>query len=109
MTVFYRNFLALCARDGITPSAAANRIGLSRAAATGWKNGKDPSDVTITKLAEEFGVSFETLAGRKKETPTIPSDGGVDERMNSVWDQLTESEKEYFFSQIDNFLKLRGQ
>lgn len=51
---FYNNYLRLCAEHGETPSGAAAAIGLSNAAATGWKNGKMPSDVTLTKLAEHF-------------------------------------------------------
>ena len=51
---FYDNYLRLCAEHGETPSGAAVAIGLSNAAATGWKKGKIPSDVTLTKLAEHF-------------------------------------------------------
>lgn len=51
---FYENYLRLCAEHGETPSGAAAAIGLSNAAATGWKNGKMPSDVTLAKLAEHF-------------------------------------------------------
>ena len=51
---FYDNYLRLCAEHGETPSGAATAIGLSNAAATGWKNGKMPSDVTLAKLAEHF-------------------------------------------------------
>ena len=51
---FYDNFLRLCAERGETPSGAAGAIGLSNAAATGWKKGKTPSDLTLAKLAEHF-------------------------------------------------------
>lgn len=54
MTIFYKNFLALCAKHNKTPSGVAAAIGLSNAAASGWKNGKIPSDLTVKKIANYF-------------------------------------------------------
>ena len=56
MSSFYNKFIALCARDGKTPSAVAKDVGFSRAAPNGWKNGKAPQDVTIAAVAAYFGV-----------------------------------------------------
>lgn len=56
MSNFYNKFIALCARDGKTPSAVAKDVGFSRAAPNGWKNGKAPQDVTIAAVAAYFGV-----------------------------------------------------
>lgn len=64
---FYDNYLRLCAEHGETPSGAAAAIGLSNAAATGWKKGKIPSDLTLSKLAEHFGVSVADLTAEKEE------------------------------------------
>ena len=65
---FYDNYLRLCAEHGETPSGAAAAIGLSNAAATGWKKGKMPSDLTLSKLAEHFGVSVAELTTEKNES-----------------------------------------
>ena len=56
MSVFYKHYLALCAEKKVSPSGAAKAIGLSNAAASGWKKEKVPSDVTLEKLANYFGV-----------------------------------------------------
>ena len=64
---FFDNYLRLCAEHGETPSGAAAAIGLSNAAATGWKKGKIPSDLTLSKLAEHFGVSVADLTAEKEE------------------------------------------
>lgn len=58
---FYENFLALCAKNGLSPSGAASKIGLSNAAASGWKKGKRPNDLTLNKLAALFNVSVDEL------------------------------------------------
>ena len=39
LTQFYSSFLSLCKRDGMTPSAAAKKAGISSGAPTAWKNG----------------------------------------------------------------------
>lgn len=68
---FYESFLSLCAKEGKTPSGVAAAIGLSNAAASGWKKGKVPSDTTLAKLSEFFGVSVDVLTGKEtqKEKP----------------------------------------
>ena len=58
---FYENYLRLCAASGESASGAAAAIGLSNAAATGWKKGKRPSDSTLAKLAEHFGCPVREL------------------------------------------------
>jgi transcriptional regulator with XRE-family HTH domain len=73
LTVFYENFLALCAKTRKTPSGVACAIGLSNAAASGWKKGKTPNDTTLLKIADYFGVSVETLTEDQKEKP-VPSE-----------------------------------
>ena len=56
--MFYDKLVALCKEKGVSPSAVAEGIGLSRAAVTKWKNEKSsPNMKTLVKLAEYFGVS----------------------------------------------------
>lgn len=71
MSIFYENYLKLCAARQESPTAVSKKIGLSNAAATGWKKGKKPSEVTLEKLAVYFGVAREDLTGEKgkKEKP----------------------------------------
>lgn len=63
MSNFYSNFIKLCAENDVTPSGAAKKIGLSNAAANGWKNGKVPSEVNLQRLADFFGVPVSALTG----------------------------------------------
>lgn len=76
-SVFYNNFLSLCAWKRTTPSGVSAAIGLSRTAANGWKKGKVPSQITLLKLANYFGVSTQELTEKiiDKEIPKGNSDG----------------------------------
>lgn len=65
---FYENYLFQCAKAGLSPSKAANMIGLSSAAVNGWKKGKTPNDVTLKKLAILFKCSIEDL---KQKSPNV--------------------------------------
>lgn len=77
MSIFYENYLKLCGARQESPTAVSKKIGLSNAAATGWKKGKKPSEVTLEKLAVYFGVAREDLTGEEqKEKPSTPE--GVD-------------------------------
>jgi transcriptional regulator with XRE-family HTH domain len=58
---FYENYVKLCAEHNETPSGGAVAIGLTNAAATGWKNGKKPSTLTLTQLADHFGCTIDDL------------------------------------------------
>ena len=82
MTIFYKNFLKLCASKKISPSSAANQIGLSRAAASGWKNGAIPSDTTIFQLASLFNVPASFFKDgeelKQAENPAVIADNEVD-------------------------------
>lgn len=71
MSKFYENYLLLCAKKGISKTAAALAIGLSNAAPTGWKNGKEPNELTLVKLSDYFGVPISELIGEKEKAPTV--------------------------------------
>ena len=71
MSVFYDNYVRLCALNNLSESGAAKKIGLSNAAANGWKNGKMPSATTQIKLANLFGISPGELMG----APSLPPQG----------------------------------
>lgn len=75
---FYHTFLRLCHSVNKSPSAVAQGIGTSRAAVSRWKNGCIPSDVTMLKLADYFGVSMEYLKGEKE----LPATDNGNEELN---------------------------
>lgn len=91
--MFYDKFLSLCAERKESPSGVARKIGLSNAAANGWKNGKMPSDVTLTKLAQYFGVTTDyLLTGEQKETALPPlnkrDERDIEKRLQAMLGEL---------------------
>ena len=95
MNSFYENFLTQCAKANKTPSGVAAAIGLSNAAASGWKKGKVPSEVTLEKLAQYFNVPASELMGEQKEKPTGNADGLTEEEMKFIeWFRKEASEKD---------------
>lgn len=78
MSIFYENYLKLCAARQESPTAVSKKIGLSNAAATGWKKGKKPSEVTLEKLAVYFGVAREDLTGEEQKEKPAPGGSELD-------------------------------
>lgn len=116
--MFYDNYLRLCNRRGISASAAALEMGLSRAAVTGWAQGNAPRDSTLRRIADYFGVTVDEL----KEDKEKPADDGgpetLDElrevlRQNGVRILLDADAKDFTpeeIREIANFIKFkRGQ
>lgn len=94
MSIFYENYLNLCAARQESPTAVSKKIGLSNAAATGWKKGKKPSEVTLEKLAVYFGVAREDLTGEEQKEKPAPSEGsGLDARFDALLSQMTDADR----------------
>lgn len=94
MSIFYENYLKLCAARQESPTAVSKKIGLSNAAATGWKKGKKPSEVTLEKLAVYFGVAREDLTGEEQKEKPAPSEGsGLDARFDELLSQMTDADR----------------
>ena len=94
MSIFYENYLKLCAARQESPTAVSKKIGLSNAAATGWKKGKKPSEVTLEKLAVFFGVAREDLTGEEQKEKPAPSEGsGLDARFDALLSQMTDADR----------------
>lgn len=74
MDDFYKRYCELCAKKEMSASGVASAIGLSNAAANGWKKGKLPNDTTLAKLSAYFGVTVEYLKG--EETKKDPATNG---------------------------------
>lgn len=68
--VFYDIYVGLCNQKGISPSKAAESVGLSRTSVVKWKAGTIPSGATLNSLAQFFNVTVDYLMGNKqKEKP----------------------------------------
>lgn len=108
MSVFYDNYVRLCALNNLSESGAAKKVGLSNAAANGWKNGKMPSAITQIKLANLFGISPGELMGAPaippegvKKAPTETSERELDMSLIKRLVQLTPDEME----KVDAFVQ----
>lgn len=72
---FYEWFTAQCVTHNTTPSAVAVAVGVSPAAANGWKGGSMPKSVTLMRIENYFGEKYsapttddtlQTLKGEEK-------------------------------------------
>lgn len=91
MSTFYDNYIKLCAAHDKSPTAVSKEIGLSNAAASGWKNGKKPSAVTKQKLADYFGVTVEELTGEEQKEKPNALDGIELEKLSPARRALLEA------------------
>lgn len=65
--MFYTNFVRLCNKNGISPSAAAEGMGFQRSVITRWSQGTTPRRATLEKVATYFGVTTDYLLNGEKE------------------------------------------
>ena len=115
MSAFYENYVKLCALHNLSESGAAKKIGLSNAAANGWKKGKMPSATTQIKLTDLFGVSVKELMGETddpsagiKKDP-VPKDKVVSsakQKLLDALDGLSDSQIEKLIGIIEEAKKL---
>ena len=98
--------------NGMTMKQLGAEIGVAESTVSQYETGKrEPDNETLLRIGELFNVTVGYLLGaeEQKENPTSQKTGEVDERINDMWGQLTPQEREYFFSQIKDYLKMRGQ
>ena len=104
LTQFYSSFLSLCKRDGMTPSAAAKKAGISSGAPTAWKNGAVPKPAQRDKLCKLFSVSDDELLGYKKEKPSADSRELIGPKKQALIDKvkiMSDSEVDAFLTLLD--------
>lgn len=78
--MFWDNFVRLCNQAGKYPNTVAAEVGVkSTGTVTGWKNGANPRETVLLKLADYFGVTVDYLLNAEKENPTSVAADGVDE------------------------------
>ena len=94
--VFIDNYLAICAENGIAPTALLRELGISHSLLAKWKKGVQPNNSTKLKIAEHFGVTVAELDNGKKEKPTTKSDELADRenRFNAVMLLLSDEKRE---------------
>lgn len=105
--MFYDKYIALCKRNNISPSRAAQQIGFNKSSITNWKNnGYTPRKEILILIADYFGVSVDFLLDKTDSSESKPSehiniikiagrDGSYEERA------LTDEQLELFKKMID--------
>lgn len=90
---FYNNYVRLCAWQNLTPSAAAVAMGFKKSNVTYWKNGRNPSDISLVKIANYFGVTVAALASddpialpEQKESAPDPKIKGARPQVKALFD-----------------------
>ena len=59
--MFWDKFSSLCAEKGRSANAIAKELSISSGCITNWKKGSNPSNSTLKKIADYFGVTAEYL------------------------------------------------
>lgn len=78
-SIFFERYAELCKVAGETPNSVAKIIGASSGSVTAWKNGTEPRNKTLSKIADYFGVSTDYLLGKDTEkAPTLTKKDGCD-------------------------------
>lgn len=73
---FYEKYVSECRKKGLTPSAAAQKMGLSKTAVSHWKQrGSVPTDAVLLTLAEYFGCDVAEFQAAKIETLSFKMKG----------------------------------
>lgn len=105
---FYNNLLVQCSKKEVSPSGVARAIGMSNAAATGWRNGKIPHDVTLLKLANFFSCTVDDLLADDTKAPAAQGDGRSMEAQEK-YDLLSPEDQKIVMDLMDSLArKQRG-
>lgn len=107
--MFYDVYCALCAREGLTPSGAAAKIGFNRASVTMWKNtGKPPKPELLDKIAAFFDVTTDFLLEKESKEKTVTSKSNSLEEIQDTYLRLARGAQELGLddSDVDAILAL---
>ena len=80
--MFWENYLALCEKEKKTPSGLAKELDITSGTVTGWRKGKIPSESSLQKIADHFGIDKWDLLS-EKNTATQSDGNSAAVEMNS--------------------------
>lgn len=92
---FYDTYVMYCSRVGKTPSGVAREIGISKSIVSRWKNGGGkPTDSTIQKIADYFGVPVSVMRGNENiENPATKQGDGIPKEDLDLLKQFHEADE----------------
>ena len=95
VSVFYKKLIALCTEKNTNPTAVCDTLGFAQSAATRWKQGSIPRDITLKKIADYFGISEDHfLSDDNDVSPASVSVSSASSRLFALIDIMTEEELE---------------
>lgn len=91
--MFYDLYCELCKQKDLSPSKAAETIGIGKGNVSAWKNkGYTPRGKALYDIADFFGVSADYLLGKEEQKEKAPAnDGGrlsVEDRVEQILDGM---------------------
>lgn len=104
---FYQKYVALCTNSKITPSAAAQKMGISKTTVHRWKNGGGVTDANLQIIANYFGVPVDDLIGddsAQQKKPTAQGDGLTEKQKYAI--ELIKSTSDYDIDKIIKMFKI---
>ena len=118
---FYDRISELCLKKGISITALAVDLGLSKGTPTNWKKmTKPPRANTIKSIADYFGVSVEYLTSDDEDKKTAPGivpntvvndaddeERKLDQEFEKLLSEMTEDEKEMWYNVIKTTIDRR--
>lgn len=103
--MFYTKFVKLCNERDVSPSAAAEQMGLSRAANTKWAAGQAPRKATMQKIADYFGVPVEYFSEEAQEAEKSPAPDKETEDFARYFAMLTPEHQQQIRSAMAELIK----
>jgi transcriptional regulator with XRE-family HTH domain len=91
--VFYDQFIAACARQGVSPTRVLIALGMSKSSLARWRSGGDPLNETKKKIADHLGISISELLD-KKNKPATKDDDGLMREFNKLFIRLTPEQQD---------------
>lgn len=106
--MFFNNFVDLCNKKRISPSAAAEEMGFKRSVVTRWSQGTQPRQATLQRIADYFGVTVEELTAEKENKPALPQENELTEMQQKAVDMIlnmSDAQLKAFIAAAEAFLR----
>jgi len=100
--LFYEQFLNLCEKNGIKPTALLVQLGMSKGSLSNWKSGKLPSGDALVRFSEHFGVSLDYLIYGSDRNSRVSKE---DQEWLTLIHRLPEDAQLEFKGELKGYLK----
>lgn len=100
---FYENFVDLCNSIHKSPTATVIAMGFNRSTLTQWKRGATPSDATVRRIADYFGISVSELLADKDCDNKSAADtyiGGLEAEFARLFASLTPEQQNEIIAEM---------